>query len=335
MRDQAGRGTCAAHGIAAGLEAYLWKFKGKSNINLSEQELYAHAKGRWFKAPYDEGLPTENVTEEMDERDFKLHTENAWLYNPSWDRVEDDDDEKYTHSCDDYTQTCSNTNHQQHTYCTTVYGVSACYKMTHPEWTGEVGARYELQDTVSLWNGFEPENSLQNVRAHLAAGYPVVFAFQVDQPFMDADINDPWITNPNYDDVGGHAVLMVGYKSANFVDDINGAPSGYGGHFYAIKNSWGCDWGDGGYGYLHKDWVIEHATSAVAITGTATGGLPSIQVSSNKSLVTSGGSVKLTATGNNLDHVEFYEGFDRDRDRLRAAPFEHTVTFAADDNGTH
>ncbi len=334
VKDQAGRGTCAAHGAAAGLEAYLWKWKGRPVINLSEQELYGRAKGRWFPSDYDEGLPTENLIEEMDERDAKIRTENAWLYNPSWDRVEDDDDETYTHSCDGYTQTCSNRNHQLGLSCSTVNGSTTCTRYTHPEYTADSSATHELRDYVSLWNGFEPENSLQNVRAYLAQGYPVVFAFDVDEQFKDASKDDPWVTYPNGDDIGGHAVLMTGYKSAAFVDDIYDAPSGYGGHFYIIKNSWGCDYGDAGYVYVHTDWVIEHAKSATAIVGSATSGLPSISLAASKSLVTSGGSMTLSATGNNLEKVEFYEGFTKIRTDL-SPPFEHTITYDASDNSNH
>jgi hypothetical protein len=41
--------------------------------------------------------------------------------------------------------------------------------------------------------------------------------------------------------VGGHAALVVGYA------DYAEVP---GGGFLVLKNSWGRDWGDGGYGYL-------------------------------------------------------------------------------------
>lgn len=335
VKDQGGRGTCAAHGAAAGLEAYLWKFKGRPVIDLSEQDLYGRAKGRWFPSAYSEGIPTENLIEELDERDVKVRTENAWLYNPSWDRVEDDDDETYSNSCANYGQTCSNKNHQLGLSCTTLGGSTTCVRYTHPELTGDSSTTHELRDYVSLWNGFEPENSLQNVRTYLAAGYPVVFAFNLDDQFVDANKDDPWVTNPNGDDIGGHAVLMVGYKSGAFVENIPvGAPQGYGAHFYIIKNSWGCDYGDAGYVYVHADWVIEHAKSATAIVGSATSGLPSISLAASKSLVTSGGTVNLGAAGNNLERVDFYEGFTKIRTDL-SAPFVHAITYDGADNSTH
>ncbi len=38
----------------------------------------------------------------------------------------------------------------------------------------------------------------------------------------------------------GHAVLVVGYEDGSVL----------GGGFLILRNSWGLDWGEGGYGYL-------------------------------------------------------------------------------------
>lgn len=336
VRDQAGRGTCAAHGIVAGMEAFFWKAQGKPMLDLSEQELYGHAKGRWFPSDYGDGLPTENAMEEMDERNFKLHGEGAWTYNPSWDRVEDDDDEKYTHSCDDYTQACSNTNHQQGKYCTSVGGSTFCYYQTQIEHTASQSATYQLGNLVSLWNGFEPENSLQNVRIHLAAGHPVVIGAQIDDFFRINDADHPYVNVINGDDIGGHAFVLTGYKSqAQVEEEIPSAPTAGSGHYYIAKNSWGCDWGDGGYGYLSTGWMIEHVHTATAVLGTSSAGLPTVSLTTSKAVVTSGGSVTLTAnTGGAVTKVEFYEGFTKIGTDT-TPPFTRSITYDAGDNATH
>lgn len=49
---------------------------------------------------------------------------------------------------------------------------------------------------------------------------------------------------------GGHAVLVVGYAE----EDGNG--------FFTVRNSWGADWADGGYGYLPSAYVNAHGVAA-------------------------------------------------------------------------
>jgi C1A family cysteine protease len=52
--------------------------------------------------------------------------------------------------------------------------------------------------------------------------------------------------------LGGHAVLIVGYKDNTtskfkcFINKLIGKSNGY----FIVRNSWGKDWGDNGYFYL-------------------------------------------------------------------------------------
>ena len=343
VRSQGNRGSCVAHGIAAGLETFLSKFDGLPFLDLSEQELYAFAKGRWFHDDYDDGLPCENTLEEMQERGFPLHAEGAWMYNPSWDRVADDDSETYTHSCDNYTQTCSNTAHQLGKYCTSQNGHTYCATQTEIEHTGQAGASYVLTDIAELWNHLEPENSLQTVRSYLASGFPVVVAATLDECFEKQPYPEQaYVLYPDQDDVGSHAILVTGYKTGQQIATLphdpftgNDPPQGYGKHFYVIKNSWGCDWGDGGYVYAYADWMVSHVQTATAIVGMSTGGLPSVSISADKSLVSTGGTVTLTADANAaVARVDFYEGFTK-IGSADAPPFTHAITYGAADNGSH
>ena len=77
---------------------------------------------------------------------------------------------------------------------------------------------------------------VQEVKRHLAAGDPVLIAVPVYPDFDDLSES-----NPVYDDDGGtsrgfHAVVIVGY------DDSRSA--------FKIANSWGTEWGIGGYGWI-------------------------------------------------------------------------------------
>jgi C1A family cysteine protease len=47
-------------------------------------------------------------------------------------------------------------------------------------------------------------------------------------------------------DLGGHAVLVVGYRDDNFI----------------VQNSWGSDWGEDGFAYLPNDYVDHFAVAA-------------------------------------------------------------------------
>lgn len=89
---------------------------------------------------------------------------------------------------------------------------------------------------------------LDNVKHALQARYPVVFGFTVYSSLsFEADIPFP-TTNDSVD--GGHAVMAVGYDDDHMVDGKK-VPS------LIIRNSWGTDWGEEGYGYLPYAYVEE------------------------------------------------------------------------------
>ena len=80
---------------------------------------------------------------------------------------------------------------------------------------------------------------VQEIKRHLAAGTPVVVGIPVHPDFDNLSES-----NPVYDDDSGayrgaHAVVIVGY------DDRRSA--------FKIANSWGTDWGIGGYGWIDYD----------------------------------------------------------------------------------
>ena len=74
----------------------------------------------------------------------------------------------------------------------------------------------------------------------LAAGYPVVIGFNVYSSFQSNTVTRTGVmTYPNTSRerlLGGHAVLLVGYDKTRQV--------------YIVRNSWGRNWGDGGYFYM-------------------------------------------------------------------------------------
>lgn len=95
------------------------------------------------------------------------------------------------------------------------------------------------------------------IRSCLAAGFPIVFGTRCTESFMHVPASGvvplPRAGESAQWKHGRHALLLVGYDDAA--------------RHFVIRNSWGADWGDRGYGYLPYEWVLnpEWTRSAWAI----------------------------------------------------------------------
>ena len=91
------------------------------------------------------------------------------------------------------------------------------------------------------------DQTLSIVRSMLAAGFPSVLGF----PVFDSISREPEISFPTVFDQtkGGHAVVAVGYDNRRRFRSHKGA--------LLVRNSWGEEWGDGGYGWLPYQYVRE------------------------------------------------------------------------------
>lgn len=105
--------------------------------------------------------------------------------------------------------------------------------------------------------GVSPQDLLTTIRGHLAAGLPSMFGFTVYRSIDQADQSKGKIPFPVPREriVGGHAVVAVGYDDAVVVKNIDGGPETKGA--LLIRNSWGEQWGDEGYGWLPYRYVEE------------------------------------------------------------------------------
>jgi len=96
--------------------------------------------------------------------------------------------------------------------------------------------------------GTTPGKVLSNVKKSLAAGLPSMFGFSVYSSMPGtgegADIPFP---QPGDRLEGGHAVVAVGYDDARKIGKEKGA--------LLIRNSWGKEWGEKGYGWLPYAYV--------------------------------------------------------------------------------
>ena len=82
---------------------------------------------------------------------------------------------------------------------------------------------------------------LNEVKAQLAAGFPVMIAVSTDDHFLNLGANQIWnqVGNP----VGYHAIVIVGFN-----EDA---------HAFKVMNSWGNWWGTNGYGWIDYDTFRE------------------------------------------------------------------------------
>lgn len=84
----------------------------------------------------------------------------------------------------------------------------------------------------------------QDIKTCLAAGYPVVFGFTVYSAFESEEVASTGILpmpTPSDECLGGHAVSIVGYDDSR--------------QLFTIRNSWGADWGANGYFYMPYAYV--------------------------------------------------------------------------------
>jgi C1A family cysteine protease len=92
--------------------------------------------------------------------------------------------------------------------------------------------------------------TLDQMKGCLASGFPFVFGFAVYESFESdavAATGTAPLPAPHERLLGGHAVLAVGY------DDADGA--------FFIRNSWGDDWGDRGYGAMPYAYLTDENLS--------------------------------------------------------------------------
>jgi C1A family cysteine protease len=101
--------------------------------------------------------------------------------------------------------------------------------------------------------GTKKDQLLKKIKAHCNSGIPTMFGFTVyNSLYTPAARNSGLIPFPTRTDkqTGGHAVMCVGYD--NSIQTPNSPTKGA----IIIRNSWGKEWGDGGYGYLPYDYVL-------------------------------------------------------------------------------
>jgi C1A family cysteine protease len=253
VKNQANRGSCASFSSVSAME---WRIHRKHGlrVNLSEQALYARMKLIWAPSEHfgDGFWPSTGFTKSHAEGYF-VPFESQWRYNPSTARVKQSG--LYTHSCDGYAETCSDTAHQAFQVCTEKDAVTYC-AISYPDVNPTHQGFRVASGAKSYWNPADREFSL--AMTILAVGFlrqPVIWGFDVEDSSFTPDANG-FVTFAGIEDWqnGSHAVHVVGViTNEQLAEVLPTAPAGSGGGYFIVKNSWGVCWGDGGFGYIPFD----------------------------------------------------------------------------------
>lgn len=89
--------------------------------------------------------------------------------------------------------------------------------------------------------------TVTQMKSCLASGYPIVVGFTVYDSFESNEVAQTGIVpmpSQNESVLGGHAVLVVGYRESD--------------QMFIVRNSWSAQWGDKGYFYMPYEYLADY-----------------------------------------------------------------------------
>jgi C1A family cysteine protease len=105
--------------------------------------------------------------------------------------------------------------------------------------------------------GTRKDTLLGRIKKHLSTGLPLMFGFTVYSSISQADETGAIpFPAPGEKVAGGHAVAAVGYDDEKAIKNASSGAAATKGALL-IRNSWGKEWGDGGYGWLPYEYTLK------------------------------------------------------------------------------
>jgi C1A family cysteine protease len=105
--------------------------------------------------------------------------------------------------------------------------------------------------------GSDPVEVIQKVKKGLSLKFPAVCGFflypSLQQSQQTGEIPFPGATELQNGPVGGHSVMILGYDDAREITNLQSQNTTTGA--FLIRNSWGQQWGEAGYGWLPYEYI--------------------------------------------------------------------------------
>lgn len=133
------------------------------------------------------------------------------------------------------------------------------YELEPPAFVYAYAANYKSTTYYRLDpQGISREQLLEAIHTNLARALPVMFGFVLFPSSEQSYTGGGEIPMPEAGErpVGLHALVACGYDDEKTIVNRFGRTTTTGA--FLVRNSWGEEWGDGGYGWLPYDYVLQN-----------------------------------------------------------------------------